>query len=190
MQYVKICDAYGAGFFYIPGTETCLRVGGLVLAEVAVSNAPYRIGIANPAGAGLVIGGLGVGAGGVGIGLIPGASRDAVAWADLEARPGRGRGAGSRPQGGADQFGALPAAGDDIENLYAVPIDGRTPPVQLTDLTKAFYLNEAAPSPDGRAYAFIGFTYLDRSQRLLVIPNGGGKPVSIDTPVRWFQWVP
>ncbi len=86
--------------------------------------------------------------------------------------------------------GALPAAGDDIENLYAVPIDGRTPPVQLTDLTKAFYLNEAAPSPDGRAYAFIGFTYLDRSQRLLVIPNGGGKPVSIDTPVRWFQWVP
>ena len=83
VQYVKICDAYGAGFFYIPGTETCLRVGGLVLAEVAVSNAPYRIGIANPAGAGLVIGGLGVGAGGVGIGLIPGASRDAVAWAAL-----------------------------------------------------------------------------------------------------------
>ena len=29
-QYVKICDAYGSGFFYIPGTDTCLRVGGLV----------------------------------------------------------------------------------------------------------------------------------------------------------------
>jgi len=28
--YVKICDAYGAGFFYIPGTETCLKVGGRV----------------------------------------------------------------------------------------------------------------------------------------------------------------
>ena len=32
IEYVRICDAYGAGFFYIPGTETCLRVGGLVLA--------------------------------------------------------------------------------------------------------------------------------------------------------------
>ncbi len=31
--YVKICDAYGAGFFYIPGTETCLHVGGYVRAE-------------------------------------------------------------------------------------------------------------------------------------------------------------
>ena len=28
--YVKICDAYGAGFFYIPGTETCVKVGGYV----------------------------------------------------------------------------------------------------------------------------------------------------------------
>jgi len=46
VQYVKICDAYGAGFFYIPGTETCLRVGGLVLAEVAVSNTPNRLVLA------------------------------------------------------------------------------------------------------------------------------------------------
>ncbi len=41
-EYVKICDAYGAGFFYIPGTDTCLRVGGYVRAEYAwsqVSNA-------------------------------------------------------------------------------------------------------------------------------------------------------
>jgi hypothetical protein len=28
MEYVKVCDAYGTGFFYIPGTETCLKVGG------------------------------------------------------------------------------------------------------------------------------------------------------------------
>ncbi len=27
-QYVRVCDAYGAGYFYIPGTETCLRVHG------------------------------------------------------------------------------------------------------------------------------------------------------------------
>ncbi|RUU03464.1 porin [Mesorhizobium sp. USDA-HM6] len=29
-EYVKICDVYGAGYFYIPGTETCLRIGGYV----------------------------------------------------------------------------------------------------------------------------------------------------------------
>jgi len=29
-QYVKICDVYGTGYFYIPGTETCLRIGGYV----------------------------------------------------------------------------------------------------------------------------------------------------------------
>jgi hypothetical protein len=34
IEYVRICDAYGAGFFFIPGTDTCLRVGGLALTEV------------------------------------------------------------------------------------------------------------------------------------------------------------
>ncbi|TPI10191.1 porin [Mesorhizobium sp. B4-1-3] len=29
-EYVKICDVYGSGYFYIPGTETCLRIGGYV----------------------------------------------------------------------------------------------------------------------------------------------------------------
>jgi hypothetical protein len=29
-NYVKICDAYGAGFFGIPGTDTCIKVGGMV----------------------------------------------------------------------------------------------------------------------------------------------------------------
>ena len=28
--YVKICDAYGAGFYTIPGTDTCVKVGGYV----------------------------------------------------------------------------------------------------------------------------------------------------------------
>jgi len=28
VEYVRVCSAYGAGFFYIPGTETCLRIGG------------------------------------------------------------------------------------------------------------------------------------------------------------------
>ena len=33
VEYVKVCDAYGAGFFFIPGTDTCLKVGGYVRAE-------------------------------------------------------------------------------------------------------------------------------------------------------------
>ena len=34
MEYVRICDVYGAGFYYIPGTETCLKVGGLVRYQI------------------------------------------------------------------------------------------------------------------------------------------------------------
>jgi len=30
VEYVRVCDAYGAGFFYIPGTETCLQISGYV----------------------------------------------------------------------------------------------------------------------------------------------------------------
>ncbi|MGB7336124.1 MAG: porin, partial [Salaquimonas sp.] len=30
MEYVKVCDMYGAGFFYIPGTETCMNINGFV----------------------------------------------------------------------------------------------------------------------------------------------------------------
>ncbi|WP_305985280.1 porin [Roseibium sp. MMSF_3544] len=38
VDYVRICDAYGARFYYIPGTETCLRVGGRVRAQVTINN--------------------------------------------------------------------------------------------------------------------------------------------------------
>ncbi|WP_414473842.1 porin [Microvirga sp. M2] len=33
VEYVRVCSTYGAGFFYIPGTETCLRIGGRVRAD-------------------------------------------------------------------------------------------------------------------------------------------------------------
>ncbi len=38
VDYVRVCDAYGTGFFYIPGTETCLRVEGRVRAEYRFDN--------------------------------------------------------------------------------------------------------------------------------------------------------
>ena len=37
-EYVKICDVYGAGFYYIPGTETCLRIGGYVRYDIGVGD--------------------------------------------------------------------------------------------------------------------------------------------------------
>ncbi len=35
VQYVKICSLYGVGFYYIPGTDMCLKIGGWVRAEYA-----------------------------------------------------------------------------------------------------------------------------------------------------------
>ena len=29
-NYVKVCDAYGSGFYYIPGTQTCFSINGYV----------------------------------------------------------------------------------------------------------------------------------------------------------------
>jgi hypothetical protein len=33
VEYVKVCSIYGAGFFYIPGTDSCIKIGGWVRAE-------------------------------------------------------------------------------------------------------------------------------------------------------------
>src|ERR1700682_508188 len=33
VEYVRICSLYGAGFFYIPGTDTCIKLGGYVRAD-------------------------------------------------------------------------------------------------------------------------------------------------------------
>ncbi|MEZ2131360.1 porin [Sinorhizobium sp. CB9] len=30
VEYVRVCDAYGTGYFYIPGTETCLLIDGYI----------------------------------------------------------------------------------------------------------------------------------------------------------------
>ena len=37
VEYVRVCDAYGAGFFYIPGTETCLRISGYVWYQIGAN---------------------------------------------------------------------------------------------------------------------------------------------------------
>lgn len=42
-EYVRVCEAYGAGFFFVPGTDTCLRVGGLAMAEYRAFSVSYRM---------------------------------------------------------------------------------------------------------------------------------------------------
>ncbi|HEY7382993.1 MAG TPA: porin [Beijerinckiaceae bacterium] len=33
VEYVRVCTTYGTGYFYIPGTDTCLRMSGYVQAD-------------------------------------------------------------------------------------------------------------------------------------------------------------
>ncbi|MGJ4856379.1 porin [Labrys sp. La1] len=33
VEYVKVCSAFGPGFFYIPGSDTCLKIGGEIRAD-------------------------------------------------------------------------------------------------------------------------------------------------------------
>jgi hypothetical protein len=33
VEYVKVCSLYGAGFFYVPGTDTCLKIGMYLRAD-------------------------------------------------------------------------------------------------------------------------------------------------------------
>jgi len=39
VEYVKVCSLYGAGFYYIPGTDTCIKLGGYVRADVTFNGA-------------------------------------------------------------------------------------------------------------------------------------------------------
>jgi porin-like protein len=35
VEYVRICSLYGAGFFYIPGTDTCIKLGGYLRVDTS-----------------------------------------------------------------------------------------------------------------------------------------------------------
>src|SRR6187551_3025688 len=38
MEYVRICDTYGVGFYYIPGTETCLKLSGYIRYDIGIGS--------------------------------------------------------------------------------------------------------------------------------------------------------
>jgi hypothetical protein len=41
VEYVKICSLYGAGFFYIPGTDTCIKLGGYLRVDTTFNGNVY-----------------------------------------------------------------------------------------------------------------------------------------------------
>ena len=44
LDYARVCDVYGAGFFSIPGTGACLKVGGLVYGETRLYSDGFKLG--------------------------------------------------------------------------------------------------------------------------------------------------
>jgi hypothetical protein len=49
VEYVKVCSLYGAGFWYVPGTDTCIKIGAYtkLQTEYNATNGPFMIGVAN-----------------------------------------------------------------------------------------------------------------------------------------------
>jgi hypothetical protein len=43
IEYVKVCSAYGAGFWYIPGTDTCIRLGGAIRIGTTFNGAAWDV---------------------------------------------------------------------------------------------------------------------------------------------------
>jgi hypothetical protein len=41
VEYVKICSLYGAGFYYIPGTDTCIKFGGYLRVDTTFNGNIY-----------------------------------------------------------------------------------------------------------------------------------------------------
>ena len=48
ITYARTCDAYGAGYFTLPGTDVCLRAGGMVVEDLALRRLPRSAFTPNP----------------------------------------------------------------------------------------------------------------------------------------------
>ena len=40
VEYVRVCSLYGAGFYYIPGTDTCIKLSGYLRVDVLANRTP------------------------------------------------------------------------------------------------------------------------------------------------------
>src|ERR1700761_6038245 len=41
VEYVRVCSLYGAGFYYIPGTDTCIKIGGYLRVDTTFNGGIY-----------------------------------------------------------------------------------------------------------------------------------------------------
>jgi len=52
VEYVKVCSLYGAGFYYVPGSDTCIKLSGYMRIDLIVnSNADHTGNTGGPGGA-------------------------------------------------------------------------------------------------------------------------------------------
>ncbi len=57
VEYVRVCDYTGAGYWYIPGTDTCLKIEGYARADYAYidpQRRSSRLALTGASGPGLV----------------------------------------------------------------------------------------------------------------------------------------
>src|SRR5512138_3921354 len=54
VEYMKICSLYGAGFFYIPGTDTCVNANQTVTDQFALARGLTRAATGSAMAAALV----------------------------------------------------------------------------------------------------------------------------------------
>src|SRR6202012_2919080 len=50
VEYVRVCSLYGAGFYYIPGTDTCIKLSGYMRVDLGVNTNGIFTGNTNGAG--------------------------------------------------------------------------------------------------------------------------------------------
>ena len=53
VEYVRVCETFGTGYFFIPGTETCIRISGDVRIDYAYDD--FDVPVLEPAPAGLAL---------------------------------------------------------------------------------------------------------------------------------------
>src|SRR5437763_699340 len=41
VEYVRVCSLYGAGFFFIPGTDTCIKIGGYLRVDTTFNGGAH-----------------------------------------------------------------------------------------------------------------------------------------------------
>src|SRR5260221_9653029 len=54
VEYVRVCSLYGAGFWYVPGTDTCIKIGAYAKLQTTYNMAntgPFMLGAASGTGA-------------------------------------------------------------------------------------------------------------------------------------------